>query len=111
VALVAILAPWLAPYDPAEQVAEGLSAAGEPFPPAALFWLGTDLLGRDLLSRLIYGARVSLLIGVVANGVALAIGTVLGGLAGYFQGWIGPGVMRGSDMVDAVPALLLAIDL
>src|SRR3990170_4931116 len=73
VALVAILAPWLAPYDPAEQFAEGLSPAGEPFPPAARFWLGTDLLGRDLLSRLIYGARVSLLIGVVAHRVAPAL--------------------------------------
>ncbi len=111
VALVAILAPWLAPYDPAEQFAEGLSPAGEPFPPAARFWLGTDLLGRDLLSRLIYGARVSLLIGVVANGVALAIGTVLGGLAGYFQGWIGPVFMRSTDMMMAFPALLLAIAL
>ena len=111
VALVAILAPWLAPYDPAEQFAEGLSPAGEPFPPAARFWLGTDLLGRDLLSRLIYGARVSLLIGVVANGVALAIGTVLGGLAGYFQGWIGPVFMRCTDMMMAFPALLLAIAL
>lgn len=110
-ALVAILAPWLAPYNPAEQFAEGLSPAGEPFPPAARFWLGTDLLGRDLLSRLIYGARVSLLIGVVANGVALAIGTALGGLAGYFQGWIGPVFMRFTDMMMAFPALLLAIAL
>ncbi len=111
VALVAVLAPWLAPYNPAEQFAEGLSPAGEPLPPTARFWLGTDLLGRDLLSRLIYGARVSLLIGVVANGVALAIGTVLGGLAGYFQGWIGPVFMRFTDMMMAFPALLLAIAL
>ncbi len=111
VALVAALAPWIAPDNPAEQFADGLSAAGEPLPPTARFWLGTDLLGRDLLSRLIYGARVSLLIGVVANGVALAIGTVLGGLAGYFQGWIGPVFMRFTDMMMAFPALLLAIAL
>lgn len=111
VALVAILAPWLAPANPAEQFAEGVSPAGEPVPPTVRFWLGTDLLGRDLLSRLIYGARVSLLIGVVANGVALAIGTALGGLAGYFQGWIGPVFMRCTDMMMAFPALLLAIAL
>src|SRR3990172_7039080 len=85
VALVTILAPWLAPYDPAEQFAEGLSPAGEPFPPAARFSPGIDLLGRDLLSRLIYGARVSLLIGVVANGVALAIARCWGGWPGTFR--------------------------
>ncbi len=111
VVMVALLAPWLAPYDPAEQFPHGLSSAGEPLPPTARFWLGTDLLGRDLLSRLIYGARVSLLIGVVANGSALAIGTVLGGLAGYARGWAGPVFMRLTDMMMAFPALLLAIAL
>jgi len=111
VVLVAVVAPWLAPYDPAEQFSDGLSPAGEPLPPTPRFWLGTDLLGRDLFSRLIYGARVSLLIGVVANGAALVIGTVLGGLAGYFQGWVGPVFMRFTDMMMAFPALLLAIAL
>lgn len=111
VTIVAILAPWIAPYDPAEQFPDGLSAEGRPLSPTARFWLGTDLLGRDLFSRLLYGARVSLLVGVVANGAALAIGTVLGGLAGYFKGWTGSVFMRFTDMMMAFPALLLAIAL
>ncbi len=111
VVLVAVLASWLAPYDPAEQFPDGLSPEGRPLGPSARFWLGTDLLGRDLFSRLIHGAQVSLLVGVVANGAALAIGTVLGGLAGYFKGWTGSVFMRFTDMMMAFPALLLAIAL
>ncbi|PLU70780.1 peptide ABC transporter permease, partial [Sinorhizobium medicae] len=64
----AALAPWIVPYDPHEQFFEGLTIEGAPLPPNSQFWLGTDLVGRDLLSRLIYGARTSLIIGVVANG-------------------------------------------
>ena len=63
----AILAPWLAPFDPAQQFFDGLTIEGAPLPPGAKYLLGTDLLGRDLLSRLIYGARTSLMIGVAAN--------------------------------------------
>ncbi|HEV8340270.1 MAG TPA: ABC transporter permease [bacterium] len=111
VVLAAVLAPWAAPYDPVEQFPEGLSSEGRPFGPTARFWLGTDLLGRDLFSRLLYGARVSLLVGVVANGAALAIGTLLGGMAGYFKGWAGSVFMRFTDMMMAFPALLLAIAL
>ncbi len=111
IALVAVFAPWLAPYDPAEQFPEGLSQEGRPFGPTARYWLGTDLLGRDLFSRLLYGARVSLLIGVVANGAALTIGAALGGVAGYFKGWAGAVFMRFTDMMMAFPALLLAIAL
>lgn len=111
VVVVAVFASWLAPYDPAEQFSEGLTPEGRPLGPTARFWLGTDLLGRDLFSRLLYGARVSLLVGVVANGAALAIGTVLGGLAGYFKGWAGSVFMRFTDMMMAFPALLLAIAL
>ena len=75
-ALAAILAPWIAPYDPTA------SPGDFALPPNAQFWLGTDLLGRDLLFRLIYGARATLIIGVVANGVAVAIGALLGVTAG-----------------------------
>src|SRR3989475_7952914 len=60
---VALLAPWITPYDPARQFTDGLSQEGRPLPPSSRFWLGTDLLGRDLLSRLLYGARISLTIG------------------------------------------------
>ena len=73
VAAIAAAAPLIAPYDPAEQIFDGLTLEGAPLPPNSAFLLGTDLLGRDLLSRLIYGARTSLVIGVVANGAAAAI--------------------------------------
>jgi peptide/nickel transport system permease protein len=109
--LSAIGAPLLAPYSPTEQFFEGLTLEGSPIPPSAEFWLGTDLLGRDLLSRLLYGARTSLIIGVVANGTAVAIGTLLGLVAGYAGGWLGSSVMRFTDLMMAFPALLLAIAL
>ena len=105
----AVLAPLIAPFDPFEQHFDGLSLYGEPLPPNATYLLGTDLLGRDVLSRLLYGARTSLIIGVMANGIALIIGTVIGIIAGYFQGWLGSGLMRFTDLVMAFPALLLAI--
>lgn len=108
---VAILAPWIAPYDPAQQYFDGLTPDGRPLPPSSRFWLGTDLLGRDLLSRLIYGARISLLIGVAANAAALSIGTLFGTVAGYFRGWVGTAFMRLTDMMMAFPALILAIAL
>ncbi len=105
----ALLAPWLAPYDPFVQHFDGLTLFGEPLPPGGAYVLGTDLLGRDLLSRLLYGARTSLIIGVVANGIALVIGTIIGLTAGFFQGWIGAVLMRFTDLMMAFPALLLAI--
>ena len=105
----AIFAPWIAPYQPQEQMFDGLTLQGAPMPPGAQFWLGTDLLGRDLFSRILYGARTSLIIGVVANGLALIIGTLIGVTAGYFRGWIGAVLMRFTDLMMAFPALLLAI--
>ncbi|MEX1660488.1 ABC transporter permease [uncultured Thioclava sp.] len=105
----AIFAPWIAPYQPQEQMFDGLTLEGAPMPPGAQFWLGTDLLGRDLFSRILYGARTSLIIGVVANGLSLIIGTLIGVTAGYFRGWIGAVLMRFTDLMMAFPALLLAI--
>ncbi|MER9842860.1 ABC transporter permease [Mesorhizobium australicum] len=105
----AILAPWLTGYDPNDQMFDGLTIEGSPLPPSAKFWLGTDLLGRDLLTRILHGARTSLIIGIVANGVALFIGTLVGVTAGYFRGWIGGALMRFTDLMMAFPALLLAI--
>ncbi len=105
----AVLAPWIAPYDPFEQHFDGLTIEGAPMPPNDVFPLGTDLLGRDLLSRILYGARTSLIIGVIANGIALIIGTLIGITAGYFRGWVGAVLMRFTDLMMAFPALLLAI--
>lgn len=109
VTLGAIFAPWIAPFAPQEQMFDGLTLEGAPMPPGEKFWLGTDLLGRDLFSRILYGARTSLIIGVVANGLALIIGTLIGVTAGYFRGWIGAVLMRFTDLMMAFPALLLAI--
>ncbi len=77
----AILAPYLTNFRPDEQIFDGLTLSGEPLPPNGTFWLGTDLLGRDLLTRILYGARTSLFIGIVANGIALVIGTLIGVVA------------------------------
>ncbi|WP_419247690.1 ABC transporter permease [Roseibium aggregatum] len=107
----AVLAPLVAPYDPNEQFFDGLTLEGAPLPPGPQFWLGTDLLGRDLLSRLIFGAQTSLIIGVVANGVAAAFGALVGILAGFFRGWVETVLMRFTDLMMAFPALLLAITL
>ena len=82
----ALFAPYLTPYEPNDQMFDGLTMQGAPMAPGAQFALGTDLLGRDLLTRILYGARTSLIIGVLANGVALIIGTFIGVTAGYFGG-------------------------
>jgi peptide/nickel transport system permease protein len=111
VTLSAFAAPLIAPFDPAEQFFDGLTLQGAPLAPSGNFLLGTDLLGRDLFSRLLYGARTSLIIGVAANGAAVLVGTALGVIAGYFQGWIGAAIMRFTDLMMAFPALLLAIAL
>ncbi len=109
VVMGAALAPYLTNFRPDEQIFDGLTLSGEPLPPNATFWLGTDLLGRDLLTRILYGARTSLFIGIVANGIALVIGTLIGVVAGYYRGWIGSVLMRFTDLMMAFPALLLAI--
>lgn len=105
----AMFARWLAPFDPYEQFFDGLTIEGAPLPPNEAFWFGTDLLGRDLFSRILYGAQTSLVIGLVANGVALLIGTLVGVTAGYFRGVTGAVLMRFTDLMMAFPALLLAI--
>ena len=109
--IVAVGAPWLAPHNPLTQYDSGLTAKGQPVAPNRQFWLGTDLLGRDMLSRLMYGARVSLVIGVLANGFALLLGVIFGILAGYFRGWLETLIMRATDVMLAFPIFLLAIAL
>jgi peptide/nickel transport system permease protein len=111
VTLGAIFAPLIAPYSPNFQFADGLSDMGGPLPPDQKFVLGTDLLGRDLLSRVIYGARTSLIVGIAANLVAVFIGTALGLIAGFVRGAVGNAIMRFTDLMLAFPALILAIAL
>lgn len=107
--LAAIFAPWIMPADPFEQRFDGLDLMGGPLPPGGDYLLGTDLLGRDLASRLILGTRTSLIIGVVANGIAVILGAGVGIAAGYFGGWTAAILMRFTDLMMAFPALLLAI--
>ncbi|MGF0538650.1 ABC transporter permease [Agrobacterium sp. ES01] len=109
VLIAAIGAPLFAPYNPDAQMFDGLTLEGAPIPPSDQFLLGTDTLGRDLLSRLLFGARTSLIIGLVANGIAVAIGLFVGITAGYMRGWAGNLMMRFTDLMMAFPALLLAI--
>ncbi len=102
--LLALFAPLLAPYDPAAQsLDEGLAA------PSTAHLLGQDKLGRDILSRIIYGARISLLVGVVTVSFSLSIGLLLGSLAGYAGSWVDDLLMRVIDILLAFPGLLLAV--
>lgn len=103
--LMALLAPWLAPYSYKKlDLANRLTAPGQ-----LGHWLGTDNLGRDLLSRLIYGSRVSLAVGVFSVCISLLIGVPLGALAGYAGRWIDSLIMRFMDLLLAFPSILLAI--
>ncbi|MCW0000129.1 ABC transporter permease [Pararhizobium sp. YC-54] len=105
--LVAILAPWIAPYP--TQGAGAPNVAAKLSQPSANYWLGTDHLGRDILSRIIYGTRISLTNGVLIVAFSLLIGLPVGLAAGYFGGWVDEALMRGTDVFLAFPALLLAV--
>jgi peptide/nickel transport system permease protein len=111
VMVTTLLAPILAPTDPLFQFRDGLAANGTPLPPDARFPLGTDNLGRDMLSRLLYGAQVSLTISLIANVVAALFGTLVGVAAGYFSGVLDTVLMRFTDVLLAFPAILLALGL
>jgi peptide/nickel transport system permease protein len=102
--MVALFAPLISPHDPYRV------AMDEQFlPPSATYWLGTDNFGRDLLTRILYGARISLVVGVVPSFVSLVIGVVMGIVSGYYGGKIDFIIMRLSDMMIAFPSLLLAM--
>jgi len=109
--VAAILAPAIAPYSPSEQFFDGLTLEGSPLAPNSRFWFGTDTNGRDQFSRLLFGAQTSLLIGIVANFIAVLVGTCLGVVAGYLRGFVGAAIMRFTDLMMAFPPLLLAIAL
>jgi peptide/nickel transport system permease protein len=101
---VSLLAPWLAPYDPGQiDLANVLSS------PSLKHLFGTDQLGRDVLSRMIWGARISLKVGFVATGVAIIIGTILGAVAGYYGGWVDSVIMRFVDIMLCFPTFFLIL--
>jgi peptide/nickel transport system permease protein len=103
VVICALLAPILAPYDP-NKIVGGFSKA-----PSGDFLLGTDKVGRDVLSRLLYATRISLLVGFAATAVSTVIGVVLGLISGYFGGWIDMVIMRFTDIVMSFPYILLVL--
>ena len=102
--LLAILAPWLAPYDPDAFNVKSILLA-----PSWQHWMGTDGLGRDVLSRMLYGGRISLLVGLVAVGISTAIGIILGALAGYYRGWVDTVIMRLVDIMLSIPSFFLIL--
>src|SRR5262244_1106857 len=101
---IGTLAPAIAPYSYSKQ-----SLLGRLERPSAAHWLGTDGFGRDILSRVIWGGRVSLEIGLLATGLSLLMGTLLGGIAAYFGGAVDTGIMRVADVFMAIPALFLIL--
>jgi len=102
--ILAMLASWIAPYDPdAFDVKEILLG------PSWQHWMGTDGLGRDVLSRMLFGGRISLLVGLVAVGISTAIGIVLGALAGYYRGLVDTVIMRLVDIMLSIPSFFLIL--
>ena len=106
--LIAVLAPFIARYDPTMQFRHGLLADGSPVGPSAKFWLGTDALGRDLYSRLIYGARTSMEVAILSNIVSTIIGIIVGAVAGFVGGLVDMALMRFTDVMMSFPILLFA---
>ncbi|HWP59348.1 MAG TPA: ABC transporter permease [Candidatus Acidoferrales bacterium] len=106
VVAAAIFAPLLAPYSPTEQNLER-----DLWPVSKEHWLGADKLGRDVLSRLLYGGRASIFVGVASTSISLAVGFLIGATAGYFGGWTDELLMRAVDVLLAFPGILLAIAL
>ena len=102
--VISIFAPWLAPYDPGRIDLTNILAA-----PSASHLFGTDQLGRDVLSRMIWGARISLKVGFVATGVAIIIGAILGAIAGYYGRWIDSAIMRFVDIMLCFPTFFLIL--
>lgn len=104
IVVVAVLAPVLAPYDPIKQfVGQPLQA------PSTAHLLGTDMYGRDILSRIVFGARTSIILALTAVGISSVVGTILGATAGFYGGWTDETVMRGMDVLFAFPSLVLAL--
>ncbi|MGI6628046.1 MAG: oligopeptide ABC transporter permease [Bacillota bacterium] len=106
--LCAVLAPLIAPYDPTYMDIDKVSF-GKPLPPSREHWFGTDPLGRDWLSRSLYGARISLSVGLVAVGISVTIGSVVGAVAGYYGGVVDTVICRIIDVLMCVPTFFLIL--
>ncbi len=104
IALLALLARWIAPYDPL-----AIDLPNQLQPPSPAHWLGTDLLGRDILSRLVYGGRATLVTALAAVALSVALGVSLGLVSGFYGGWVDACIMRFVDMLLAFPRILLAL--
>jgi peptide/nickel transport system permease protein len=102
--LLSILAPIIAPYDP-----DDINVKAILLGPSWQHWMGTDGLGRDVLSRMLFGGRISLLVGLVAVGISTAIGIVLGAIAGYYRGWVDTVIMRLVDVMLSIPSFFLIL--
>lgn len=102
--IFAIFAPLFAPYDPNAIDVKAILLA-----PSSAHWMGTDGLGRDVLSRMLFGGRISLLVGIVAVGIATAIGIILGAIAGYYRGWVDTLIMRLVDVMLSIPTFFLIL--
>jgi ABC-type dipeptide/oligopeptide/nickel transport system permease subunit len=104
--IIAIVAPMIAPFDPIKPSFTSIRKA-----PSVIYWFGTDDLGRDVLSRMLWGARASLMAGVVSVAIAVVLGVPLGLISGFFGGWIDASISRATDAMLAIPFLILAIAL
>ena len=102
--LLAMLAPFIAPYDPDDINVKAILIA-----PSWQHWMGTDGLGRDVLSRMLFGGRISLLVGLVAVGISTVIGIILGAIAGYYRGWVDTIIMRLVDVMLSIPSFFLIL--
>jgi len=102
--VVSLLAPWIAPFDPTEIDLKNILQ-----PPSSQHWFGTDQLGRDVLSRMIWGAQISLKVGFVSTGIAILIGTILGSVAGYYGRWVDALIMRFVDIMLCFPTFFLIL--
>ncbi len=102
--VIALTSPWLATHDPRTQVIQDRLKA-----PSAQYWLGTDTFGRDVFSRLVWGTRISFLLGFFSTGISSIIGTAMGIVSGYYGGWVDTIVMRVVDTLMSFPTILLAM--
>ncbi len=102
--LLALIAPWIAPYDP-----DAINVKAILLAPSHMHLMGTDGLGRDVFSRMLYGSRISLLVGFVAVGIATIIGIILGAIAGFYRGWVDTLIMRIVDIMLSIPTFFLIL--